>query len=483
MKNTILYFLALLAIVTSACDTGSPLANKAPETRIFLDKIELSGTDRLNSVVDLHWTGEDVDGFVKGYAISFDGINWSNTTVTDSTFRFSITSGSDTADVTFYVKAWDNKGLYDATPAFLKIPIRNAAPAVLFDVTNPVSDTVYSVFSTLWTYSDLDGEDTIDSVYLKLNDGAWSVFPKSMNFATFIPSAPKTAGLQNALVRRGEGAIPTNVQIAGLNVEGVNRLYVKVKDKAGAFSAVDSTDAFFVRRQTANVLVIDEAVATTNPTPESVYYPILQNLGIAYDAFNLSQNVPAYWDPTFAVFLTLYDKVFWFSEGAEYTVYGNKMYLEVASLGIQNYLNKGGKMLITTKFPARFNAKATAYTSPIFSYSPIDSLSTSVGQARIPVDSSAFGMNAFGGYPTLKPVAFLSGVDPFYAKNPNRNLYYSQLQKAQGWQGPNTICGSSVYTNNRINQVFFSVELHKLSGDLPALQTVIGKILNEEFNW
>ncbi len=77
----------------------------------------------------------------------------------------------------------------------------------------------------------------------------------------------------------------------------------------------------------------------------------------------------------------------------------------------------------------------------------------------------------------------MSLISPFYAKNTNDNLYQAQLQASGGWTGPSAVCGTSRFTNGRINQVFFSLELHKLNGDQAAFETTLNKILKEEFLW
>lgn len=484
MKN--IYFLLIsISLFLFACKKGEKLDNFAPETRISLTSIELTGGNRLNSVFTLHWSGEDRDGYVAKYEFSFDGINWTETKNQDSTFRFSISGGSDTMDIHFWVRAIDNDNAKDASPATLTIPIKNTAPTVLLDATKLIPDTVSSVFSVLWKASDLDGDETIDSVYIKLNNGNWYSLPKNTTFVTIVPQNPKNSGTQNAKVYRGSNAILQTSLLNSLNVDGDNRLYIKVKDNAGTLSIVDSSSLFFVRKQTGNTLVIDDVVSTVSPTPESVYFPILDNLGVSYDMISLAAHEPSFWEPTLELLLSLYEKVFWYSDGTEYAKYGDLMYLEVGAQSLQSYLNKGGKALIVTKLPISFNDKTKkAYNSALYNFSPVDSFSTSAGQARIPVDSTAYPTNSFAStYPILKPAAFMTGVDPFYAKNNNQNMYFAHIQRTGGWAGPSSIMGNTTFTNGKINQVFVSVELHKLNGDVSALETFFAKVLKEEFVW
>ncbi len=482
MKIKFIISIIIVALSISGCKKGENHPNQAPETRIFLDTI--STPDRLTSVVTLYWSGEDRDGFIKEYEISFDKNTWiSVQTRMDTTLRFEI-SGSTTADIQFYVRAIDNENTPDQTPAHLLIPIKNTVPQIHFDATKPIPDTVFSVFSALWTASDPDGEDNLDSSYLKINNGEWLSLPKSVDFVTIVPSQPSISGIQTAKIYKGTNALLHTHLLEKINIGGTNRLYIKTKDKSGMFSDMDSTALFYISTKTSDLLLIDEHAGTSNPKPEAVYFTSLANLNIAFDYFDLNANPLPFPNPALGLYMELYDKVFWISDGTEYPQYGEQIYMEIAANTFQNYLNKGGKLLITTKFPNRFNSPPYANSSPVFSFSPIESFSTAPGQARIPTDSTVFPVGTFSGeYPTLKPSVFMSLISPFNAKNANDNLFHAQIQPSGGWIGPRSVCGTTRFTNGKINQVFFSLELHKLNGNLAAFETVLNQIIKEEFNW
>ncbi|MDP4664281.1 MAG: hypothetical protein NWS74_11475, partial [Salibacteraceae bacterium] len=80
----------------SSCKKGEAIENQAPETYTAISAINLSGENRLNSLVTLQWWGTDPDGVVSGYEFSFDQQTWFYTENQDSTFLFSINAGSDT---------------------------------------------------------------------------------------------------------------------------------------------------------------------------------------------------------------------------------------------------------------------------------------------------------------------------------------------------------------------------------------------------
>lgn len=476
-RTSLIHIVWLLAAVAlwQGCKEGQPVGNTAPETWLFLDGVDLRGENRLNSVVRLHWYGEDRDGYVAGYELSFDQLTWNLVKAQDSTFRFDLTSGADTADILFWVRAIDNDGEKDPSPAFLRIPIRNTPPYARFETVKPIPDTVQLVFSLLWQAGDLDGDATLDSVFIKLNDGAWFALNRQTTFVSFVPTEPAATGIQPAQVYAGSATSPLPRNIEGLNLNGINRVYLRARDIAGSYSPTDSSKLFFVKRRAHDLLVVDDHGATVAP-PETDYLPALRDATSGFDYFELQKNLPPFWDPAFFLYLRLYDRIFWYSDGNQYAQFGQQQLLDVAANAIQRYLNGGGKILISTRFPTNFPEG-----SPVFGFSPIDSLSTSTGQARIAVDSLAKPLEA--GYPVLACSQFVTGVDPFYLKPTAIPLYKAGLTATGGWRGPATVCAKTNFANGRTNMVFWSVELHKLNKNPQALREFFDQVLNREFNW
>ncbi|MEX2596410.1 MAG: hypothetical protein WEC59_05705, partial [Salibacteraceae bacterium] len=100
-------------LIIFGCKKGELLDNQAPETHTTVQAINLSGENRLNSLITLRWWGSDPDGIVEGYELSFDQETWHYTTRLDSTFLFSINAVSDTVDIYFWVRAVDDKNAKD----------------------------------------------------------------------------------------------------------------------------------------------------------------------------------------------------------------------------------------------------------------------------------------------------------------------------------------------------------------------------------
>lgn len=495
MRKILLVLFVSITLI-SCLKEDELLINTNPITSIFLENIDRSGSDRLNTIVDLHWSGEDKDGYIIGYEISFDSLNWFFTDKQDSTFRFSINSNSDTADIKFYVRAIDNDQNKDLSPAYLRVPIKNTSPTVAFDQNMIKGDSIFSVFSLLWTATDLDGNETLDSTYIRINNSEWFAISKNYNFATFVPVNAETDGSTEANVYGGVNAINLNKRIQGLLVGGSNKIYIKVKDQSGSESALDSMSTFVLRKKTSDLLVLDAFNIATTPNADVVYkQAIAEAYGAAdyYDFYRLNKAyIPKYWNPTFRLFLNLYDKVFIYSDNSQSATAGG-MILEDAATSFQNYLNNNGKMFIVTDIANNASPNNFDKNSTLYQYTPVDSFQTFYAanqKATLPVDSLLIpnSINAIG-YPTLKVSNFSDAVDPFFIKQSALPLYTGQIRKTNGVIATRILAGKSTNFNNQTNMIFFSTDLYKLAGDADTngqadeLKKLFQRILNVEFNW
>lgn len=478
MKKTLLYLLLVVAV--SACKKGDPFDNRLPDTRISLEAINLEGEDRLRSIVELSWSGSDVDGYVTGYELSFDNQNWFFTQQTDSIFKFSLPLGLDTTDINFYVRSMDDDEAVDGSPAYLRIPIRNSAPTALFDTTLVIPDTSYIVTTMFLDVEDLDGEDNLDSIYIKVNNGAWYSLSPTTKVVSLIPDDPQVSGSVGASVLIGGGTVTQSATLQGLNLNGSNIVYLRASDIAGSDSEVDTSKVFFVKHQTSDLLVVDAHAGGSVPSPEEVLYPALQNAYAGgYDRIDLELNdginKPNLWTPTFSIFLSFYDKVFWYSDESE----GGFGILEEAAGAAQDYLNGGGKMLISTGFPSTFDN-----SSVVLEFTPVDSVSTFPGLARLPTGNqlSPEGASATN-YDTLAASSFIGRATPIYVASTAETIYTGDIVITGGWVGPTAFGARSTNGANNTNVVFISVELHKVDGNVGAIETLFDQVLNNEFNW
>lgn len=468
----------LIALTMLGCAKDDPVENLPPETSIWVSSINLSGEDRLQSQVRLFWNGNDQDGFVEYYEISLDGISWSKTFSTDSVFNFALSTGQDSVDKVFHVRAVDNENTPDPEPARLTIPIKNTPPETHFNTSLFVEDTAFFLFSALWETNDVDGNETIDSFYLKANDGPWITIHPDISFLTIIPEKPKETGIQNAKLFANTSFEQLAITLPGLNVGGNNLLYLKSKDIAGAYSAVDTSAAFVLAHQKGDVWVID--ASSSQPAPSKVLLPIIRQYAGEFSYVNmasqLGKNLPTIWNPTFSAKLNLFDQVYFFTDR---NLIDGKLVLELASESLQKYINSNGKLFVSGRFPRDLEKE-----SPVFSFSPMDSFTSSRGQARIANDAKALpDQNTDMNLSTLVCNAFITGATPFYPKAGAEVIYRVELLKTGGWEGPDVIGAKTKNRSLNTNQVIFSVEIDQFNKDQAALEQLFQEIVLKEFKW
>ncbi len=116
----------LSVLLLTGCRKGSELeleTNLAPNTRLASAPGPFS---QANYRVHLYWEGTDPDGYIVAYYFAWDDTVpgpgaansiWTWTTKTDSAFKAVIEGDTETMFHTFYVRAVDNEGMLDPSPA------------------------------------------------------------------------------------------------------------------------------------------------------------------------------------------------------------------------------------------------------------------------------------------------------------------------------------------------------------------------------
>ncbi len=481
-QRSLLFFILLLGI-TSACKKGFELENEAPETQLALNSIKLDGPDRLTSLVSLQWFGFDRDGFVTGFEYSTDQISWKFTTTQDTTFRFR-TTGGDTSDITFYIRSIDNDGNKDLSPAFLKIPIRNSPPTVAFDDTYFRPDTLQLVACFQWIANDPDGEETIDSLFIKINQGPWTAINRRANMVRIVPDNLTGQGNMSATLFSGVAAFPdfriTSPRtepntLPGLNLNGTNVLYVKVKDQSGAESNTDTTKLFYLRKASSNLLL---AHAHNDAQADQIYQSTFSSAGQTYDVVQVANYQAAtqirFWQYDFDILISQYQKLFWYSSGS------NSFYLEVTAPLFENYLSKGKKLMMSTQLTGRLSN-----SSRLFFYTPMDSIRNSTQQTSADVYPGfrAFPSNTAEFDTLLYNAGGFVDAAPFFVKPSAQAIYRAELDVFGNWNPPRTIGAKAFFGNGQTNMVFFSVDLYGYNGNPQALRQLFNRVMNNEFNW
>ena len=469
--------LVLLCLSLWSCKReGDEKSNTLPDTKIVLEAINLTGDDRLNSVVQLSWYGTDADGYITGFEISLDETNWTYTTEQDSTFNFELDAGTDTTDINLFVRAIDNDNKKDPTPASLIIPLKNTPPVVTLDEASFPEDTTNLVLTFRWDATDNDGDESIISAQLKLNDGNWNDIDVDKRIISLIATDPTTSGTTNAYIYYNTETSPQSSTIDGFKNGDTNRVYIRVEDLANAISEVDTSEIIFVKRKTSDLIF----VSGMNETSTANYQTILNTAYPSYDYVNYMINSNAYqpkfWNPTFRLMLSEYDKLFMLGDGTNITnpINGQiDIMLAYAAEHIQEFSNNNGKSFIINPL------RTTNDISSIVSVMPLDSISTSSGTAFIQDNDSLTPTSS--SYPVLTANYILPNVAPFYPTADAEVLYNATITPQSGWIGPDEVAalrknGANTY------QVFISVPVTSFGTTTEQID-LFDQILNDDFNW
>lgn len=495
--HALLIVLGLLAGL-SGCKQDEPLPQSPPSTRIFVKEVNRSGADRLRSIVHLHWSGNDRDGIVIGFELSFDNQNWAFTTRTDSIFSFNIRTQSDTTDVNFWVRAVDNDNLRDPNPAFLRIPIRNTPPQISYDTTFFRTDTHRVVFTFAVQASDPDGPQTLDRIEIKANDGNWTQLPPNVGFLTLVPVPNNQSGRVRAEVLDGTTGRSLNAQLDGINLGGSNVLYLKAVDQGSLESRVDTTSSVVLLPRTADWLVLDlwrqnSGFVIPSGRPIVTYRSELSSAGISFDYFDLTNPnlVLPLRNSTLSALLRQYPKVFLFTSRGDPEV----ALVNSLETGIQSFLTGGGRLLLNVPYtigdPNPNDPFLPVTFRSLFLYSPADSVSSVFTNGSIPIDGALRPDSRGGaGYPELVNGSRLAGreqlisrVNPFYLKPGAEAIYRADLVQAGGepWGGSRIVMARLRNAAGNSNIIYSSVALHEVNGNR-NLADVLRQVARE-FNW
>ncbi len=466
-----------LFVFIFSCKKGENLPNAAPETKLSIEEINLTGNARLNSTVSLSWFGTDIDGYVAYYEFKINEGEWTRTQIQDSTFLFAIDPDDDSTDIDFYVRAIDDEGVVDPTPAYLLVPLKNSPPSVTIDEESLPIDTTNLVITFRYSAADPDGNNTLKQAYIRANEGEWKEIDLNQKLLSVMPSNPTTVGAGAAGVYYGLSDQPA-LTIDGFVNNGANIIQLKVSDIANAESTIDSAARIFVRSQSSDLLV----VGGHNASITSEYKTLVKDNYATADfvdyAGNGGLNQPRFWEPSFKLLALNYDKVFFHTDESNFSnplTGADGTLLDFAAPVIQALIDSDKKVLISTAFATGVDL------SIIGGVLSIDSLSRSRGQAFFTNDS--FATSLASDYPDLQPANFLLAADPFYPAVDAEVFYTADLTPSGGWKGPNTIAIRRKNNLGNVNLVLFTIELHKLNKLKSNQNQVINKVLNEAFNW
>lgn len=450
LKFAIYSALLILIAVSYSCKdpiTGQ-IDNQPPNTNlsIFPDSIIAPGS----TLKTIRWWGDDPDGFVAGFRISFDSLNWGYTTKNDSTFVLNIT-GTDST-FRFFVAAVDDKGLIDPTPATNLYPVMNSPPSVRFDAGTEIPDTTFPLATFKWTGSDPDGVSNIRYYQYSLND--------TNNFR-------RVSGSINLL---------TLTKDSGLVLNSNNILYLRAEDGAGALSPItrmpDTSRTWFVKPVRSRILLIKDMPLSQFSVAANYFNSAFDT--IRYDVLDIKSNsgklIPKIVNPMFIETLKLFDIVVWSANQGNVTA--DNANFELAQNSLPFYLQSGRKLFFTTGLP---NAE-TQVQGSLINWVPIDSISS----CTIALVSNGVSLiNTDNSYPVLTASNLIQRVRGLKITEPGQIIY--RLPISTNCQ-TNTVVAVKEQAQNPRN-ILMTVPVYYLNSDPNVSKILFRKILIQEFGY
>jgi hypothetical protein len=554
---------------------NQPLPNQPPKTYfwIFPDSTISTGISKQH----LRWWGEDLDGYVVGYLVAFgagishvpalDTLTYGFTTATDSIVQFPLRQAS--AEMLMVIRAvdnsfgtslprgatvrlspepfWDvnNNGVFDAGDVSLKgissaldqngasqiFPIKNSPPIISYvkDLADPTKwvlppDTTFTVVSFRWEGSDPDGDETIASYQIALNDttdpNRWlTVRPNVTMVTLMVPRSRSDVSTTEVTADVYNGVYPAMVnvgQLAGLRLNAGNKLYVRAVDVAGGVSSIlpqpEAAKKWFVKKPVSRLLVISDYSSgdlTIDNGVKRFYRNIFSNVASGqianFDLLDIRVGGPAagpgilvpnitVLNPMFVYTLKLFDYVFWYTDKTPS--------LTIAQYSLFYYSALGGKVIFATEF-----ANANDPGGALRDFAPIDSICSvtlpgPLGQSWLGVTSipksylaHPDSSNVSDLYPVLAVDSLtVTGsisnlravfVRPIYKRADARYIYHLQKDTRSGpYVTPYVGNPNIAVVRNDKRFVFIGFPLHFLNGSSYGGQGVASffdKVFVQEF--
>jgi len=482
--------LGVFLVSLAACQTdlsGELLPNKEPQTFSVVDTIIRVGDDRFESRVEISWWGNDPDGYVYGYEFTFENpvteaTVWQFIQAQDSVFLLQTAAGQDTADFLFSIRAIDNQGLKDASPAQVGYPVKNSPPFVQF--TPGVNDPIltFPVVKYFWTGGDPDGVDNLSGFELYWNDttAAPYLVDNSVSAATFSAVNPGSVGTGNCQVYLNTNESPEIEEMGGLVVGGWNVLFARAVDQSDAKSGYVRADSVFIKPSRTNILLVN-AYSGGSAAIFNFYHNQMVSLGLSnYDTLTLFDASVVQQQSadnlTQERIFDLFDLIVWFGNNAQSS-------LSLAQKTTGSFFGTGGKLLMAVYVSSSFDEQ-----SDFLDFTPAAALVDLVDTTLL-LNTSAAITPVQVGWPTLQSTSIIGVVRPLITQIGADPLYEAELTARDNatlslspWNGPSVIMARKKDGAGNPNFIFSTLEIQRLDG-LGKLNNFFQKVIEDEFEF
>ncbi len=505
-----IFSIAVTALLIQGCDSGlngESFENLPPDTHLSVRDSDLSDNldenARLTSTVLVSWSGDDPDGFVTNFDVRFYDQSdtpptenlWTRTARTDSLILLPIPQGEKSANVVFEVRAIDNEGKSDPSPAITVFPIKNAPPEFKFSQFELPPDTTFGVFSFAWIATDPEGQANLDRIEIAFNDTLnFVALSPDIEFVTFVADVnrqdPNETTVQ-ARVFEGKGFASTDTFVPNLKLDEVNTLYARSVDATDTTST-RSSFSWFVKGSRSNILVVNDYRKDSSPTILSYHLDVLRQYlpeSTPVDIWTIttpffqgsagnvpkSNLLPAIADPTLTHWLEDYSHIYWISTNTTNSIASNN--LPFVAPVLDRFFDSGGTMIVHSPVSLPANPEDNL-GNPSLLLLPIDGLITFPDSLRPQLRQSPGSLvrptSSVPGtseqLPELETASFAIGNLPYDATGPNtvplmdaEFTYVTRASNTGPWTGTSTVASMSV--DQRVG-LFALPLVNEQSGDI-----------------
>lgn len=328
--------LSLLAglLLFGACGENAfePTENRPPETGLAATGDTLHTTLYL---VNLKWWGSDTDGEVHGFeyrwiipegteAYDLD-TTWTFTGLVKKDFLLPVPDSTEA--FRFEVRALDNQGAVDPTPASQVYPFYNNRPDSYIRYPELLPDSTWPVIAFGWEAGDRDGDSTIAKhlIWVGGREGRPVEVPGEMDTVLLLP--------------------------ADLDTSGPVTIYFQTVDNGYAASFPDSFKVHLIPLYGTTILV-DDYPPPAIQLIDNFYRDVLNaRLGTnGYTILNLYRT-PFDTDVRFAGLLTAFDDLVWYTGNRQRSVPEDQQrftQMRLAERGLSAFLDRGGDMFLSS---------------------------------------------------------------------------------------------------------------------------------------
>ncbi len=501
----------LLLVGLNSCKKefeGDRMATQMPETFVVVDSVMRDPNNFLITTVQAFWWGSAPKGYVTGYEISTDGMQtWNYTSEQKGTFLLTLPDGVKKGEVPIFVRAIDNLGNKDQTPAQMVFPIENSAPRASIDFSNPLPDLSFPVIRFNWVSSDIDGLFDIDHYDIVWNDisdtTTYFSVPGSM---LDLRINDTTAGVSVRIESQRSGnnysstcnvfqstkTTPLTGTMGGLKFDTINYIYVRVVDKTGNVSTWIK-DSVFIKKPVSDILLINcmysNATTTQNFYLNNLAKPLvgINAVEVLRGVNSFNGNSELYTDAlTQQRIFNLFKRMIWLTDDPNT--------LATAQLTTSEFFNAGGAMYIFAQFGDDF-----PLTSQVFTFTPIKSLvdpnaDVSIVNGRFRMDNTCEALPIKTGWPILKYSGSIQVARPFHTNQTSSGVFsydsimqtVLRIQTSTGspyWSGPSVTMSRRVkLALQKADMIISSLPLQNLNGN-NNMDSMFKKIFIDELSF